>query len=398
MRRLMVIDRTSVTPWGQGPDGRVEWRQGPQLNLHGAFFDPNETNYRIGAPVEVRRGDHGLLSSRIMSLMFCSRLGTPPQPGFLGLPDAPADPLEPGDEVWIGERTQDDMHRAFVDWSVKAPRQPADDASLDRLEAELQTVLPLPYRRFMTRYGAGPYNVMPLDDTSWYCDYDARGDAPLHFLTPQQAIDATNAYWLNGIPKEIIVLFEFGGNWGYRSLVGMARSDHRCDDLPLMAFEFPYLFPMWPRPFASSFDAFLSGVLDACFEKAVPFTYDRRYYFTEVNRLELGREALAWLGPHSNMFRYWIELPAGKRFRFELSCDQADLIVTLQMRRPNGKPTLDSSTLKEWQGNQNSLIFDSEEGGFFEFDGGARERVYRNNQPYCLVRLKVIGNESPSAK
>jgi len=391
MRRLMIIEKSSRLYRGAGPDGRVAWRQQEALSLHGAFVDPNEIDYRIGTPIEVRRGGRVLFFSRIISVMYCSRLSTPPQQGYLGLPDVPTEPIEPGDEVWIGERTQAELHRAFVDWSVPANREPIDDAALNRLDDALETKTPHAYRRFMNRYGAGEYNVMPLDDTIWYCDFEAHGDAPLIFLSPGAAIETTRLYWMHGMPRDMIALFTSGGiGGGRRFLIGMPLAEERADDLPVISFEWPYLYPTWMRPYAFSFDGLLSGVLDASFVPKLPFTYDRTYYYTDANRLEIGREAVVSLGPDSKMFRYWIKLPPGRRFRFHLTCDEPKFTVWMLVRRPNSSmPDLTnwSEDKKGWSDYRDTIDFDTAEGGYFDIDGGAFHGKRTDAQPACVVRL-----------
>jgi len=144
------------------------------------------------------------------------------------------------------------IHAEFVArFHIGDPPSPATDQQIDRIGTELNTTVPEVYRHFMTQYGP-VYTPDILDAID-----DRQLDHPdvQNFLSPDEAVSATKAYWSAGMPSDVIgVASDCMGN-----LFGFRRQTGTIDDAPVVFFDHDFVEV---SEMADSFDEFLQWYLD----------------------------------------------------------------------------------------------------------------------------------------
>jgi hypothetical protein len=149
-------------------------------------------------------------------------------------------------------RPREDIHAEFVRrfHLGKAPVIVTDE-QLDQIESELNTHLPFAYRQFITRHGV----VHSQCVLSEICDKNLDHPDVQDFMTANEAIDDTKAYWSAGMPDDIIgFASDCMGN-----MIGFRRQNEPSDEAPVFFFDHDFVEVSL---LANSFDQFLLWYLD----------------------------------------------------------------------------------------------------------------------------------------
>jgi hypothetical protein len=132
--------------------------------------------------------------------------------------------------------------------------QPCDTLELNRVEAALETYLPVAYRSFLSLHG--PLFVPDL----WTAvvEQELRVHPLREFLSPDQVVTDTRAYWSGGMPQDFVgVAGDFMGNlFGFHRI---PRDGPRPDDLPVGLFDHDYVRV---DSVSQSFEGWLSWFVD----------------------------------------------------------------------------------------------------------------------------------------
>lgn len=131
------------------------------------------------------------------------------------------------------------------------PLGPCDDASINRIEDALETILPCSYREFLTR--CGPLFVPHLSDSIENTELGI--NLVREFFTPEEVVRDTQLYWSGGMPSDFIgIASDFCGN-----MFGFRREKARADDLPILFFDKDFVNV---NQDADTFDSWLTRFLD----------------------------------------------------------------------------------------------------------------------------------------
>ncbi|TWT85211.1 SMI1 / KNR4 family protein [Posidoniimonas polymericola] len=147
---------------------------------------------------------------------------------------------------------RDKLQAMFVArFHVGDPPVPATEQQVESLGVELSTAVPEAYLSFITRFGAvyTPHILDAIVDAALdYSDVQ-------NFLTVEQAITDTKAYWAAGMPEDVIgIASDCMGNF-----FGFRRQGAKSDDAPVVFFDHDFVDV---STVADSFDAFLTWYVE----------------------------------------------------------------------------------------------------------------------------------------
>jgi hypothetical protein len=156
----------------------------------------------------------------------------------------------------VDERTQlyADFAAQFARDGLHGPVRPCDPSELDRVEADLETYLPISYRQFISTHG--PLFVPDLWDFA--VERELSAHPVREFLSPDQVVTETRLYWSGGMPKDFVgVAGDFMGN-----LFGFHRTPMnglRPDDMLISLFDHDCVRV---DPIARSFDSWIRWFIE----------------------------------------------------------------------------------------------------------------------------------------
>ena len=128
---------------------------------------------------------------------------------------------------------------------------PASETQLDSIELELETKLPLAYRKFMMQHGPVHTQIILKE----IADREINHPDVQDFFSPDDVVKDTRGYWSAGMPPDVIgFASDCMGN-----MIGFRRHATRVEDAPVVFFDHDFV-DIWEL--APSFRAFLAWYVD----------------------------------------------------------------------------------------------------------------------------------------